>query len=100
MHLCGAGAGGLYAKRGFRLLPAQRCGDHSAQRILQGECDSSVRVSSASPIEWHQVVKLLAACTVTVDQVVDVVAYAPTFRALNAGGVIRFFHSLRTRPAI
>ena len=42
---------------------------------------SSVGVSSASPIEWHQVVKLLAACTVTVDQVVDVVAYAPTFRA-------------------
>jgi len=31
MHLCGAGAGALYAKRGFRLLPGQRCGDHSAQ---------------------------------------------------------------------
>jgi len=61
---------------------------------------SLVGVSSASPIEWHQVVKLLAVSAVTVDQVVDVVAYAPTFRAPNAGGVIRFFHSLRTKPAV
>jgi hypothetical protein len=30
MHLCGVGAGNLYARRGFRLAPGQRCGDHSA----------------------------------------------------------------------
>src|SRR5262245_1892471 len=30
MHLCGLGAGNLYAKRKFRLAPGQRCGDHSA----------------------------------------------------------------------
>lgn len=30
IHLCGAGAGDEYARRGFRLLPDQRCGDHTA----------------------------------------------------------------------
>jgi hypothetical protein len=30
MHLCGVGAGNLYARQGFRLPPGQRCGDHSA----------------------------------------------------------------------
>ncbi len=30
MHLCGLGAGNLYARRGLRLAPGQRCGDHSA----------------------------------------------------------------------
>jgi hypothetical protein len=30
-HLCGAGAGDAYARRGFRLLPGQRCGDHEAR---------------------------------------------------------------------
>jgi hypothetical protein len=30
MHLCGLGAGNLYAKRGFQLSPGQKCGDHSA----------------------------------------------------------------------
>ncbi len=34
MHLCGVGAGNLYAKRGFRLEPGQRCGDHSASGYL------------------------------------------------------------------
>jgi hypothetical protein len=34
MHLCGAGAGLLYAKRRFRLLPGQRCGDHYAQAYV------------------------------------------------------------------
>ena len=28
IHLCGAGAGDAYAKRGFRLAPRPRCGDH------------------------------------------------------------------------
>jgi len=34
IHLCGAGAGDAYARRGFRLLPGQRCGDHDAARYL------------------------------------------------------------------
>ena len=28
IHLCGAGAGDTYARRGFRLTAHQRCGDH------------------------------------------------------------------------
>jgi hypothetical protein len=31
IHLCGAGAGERYARRGLRLLPAQRCGDHDVR---------------------------------------------------------------------
>jgi hypothetical protein len=34
IHLCGAGAGARYASRDFRLLPAQRCGDHDVRRYL------------------------------------------------------------------
>jgi hypothetical protein len=34
IHLCGAGAGDAYARRGFRLSADQRCGDHSAARYL------------------------------------------------------------------
>jgi Transglycosylase SLT domain len=34
IHLCGAGAGSAYARRGFRLTPGQRCGDHDAARYL------------------------------------------------------------------
>jgi hypothetical protein len=34
MHLCGVGAATLFARRGFRLLPDQRCGDHSAQAYI------------------------------------------------------------------
>jgi len=30
IHLCGAGAGKTYARRGYRLSSGQRCGDHSA----------------------------------------------------------------------
>jgi hypothetical protein len=30
IHLCGAGAGENYVRRGMRLLPNQRCGDHDA----------------------------------------------------------------------
>jgi hypothetical protein len=30
IHLCGAAAGEAYAKRKFRLLPGQRCGEHDA----------------------------------------------------------------------
>jgi hypothetical protein len=34
IHLCGAGAGDGYARRGLRLAPGQRCGDHDARRYL------------------------------------------------------------------
>ena len=34
IHLCGGKAGDAYAQRGFRLLPAQRCGDHDVSRYL------------------------------------------------------------------
>jgi hypothetical protein len=31
IHLCGAGAGDAYVRRGLRLLPGERCGDHEAR---------------------------------------------------------------------
>jgi hypothetical protein len=34
IHLCGAGAGEAYARRGFRLTAGQKCGDHDAQGYL------------------------------------------------------------------
>jgi len=34
IHLCGAGAGDAYARRGFRLAPGQRCGDHDPGQYL------------------------------------------------------------------
>ncbi|HEU5321515.1 MAG TPA: lytic transglycosylase domain-containing protein, partial [Methylomirabilota bacterium] len=34
IHLCGAGPGDAYARRGFRLAAGQRCGDHDVQRYL------------------------------------------------------------------
>jgi hypothetical protein len=34
IHLCGAGAGERYARRGLRLTPGQRCGDHTVSRYL------------------------------------------------------------------
>src|SRR3990170_4313934 len=34
IHLCGAGAGGAYATRGFRLTDGQRCGDHDVSDYL------------------------------------------------------------------
>jgi hypothetical protein len=35
IHLCGAGAGDAYARRGLRLLAGQRCGDHDVSRYLR-----------------------------------------------------------------
>ena len=43
IHLCGAAAGDAYARRGFRLLPGQRCGDHDAARYL-ARVDSMKRI--------------------------------------------------------
>jgi hypothetical protein len=34
IHLCGAAAGDDYARRGFRLLEGQRCGDHEVRGYL------------------------------------------------------------------
>jgi len=34
IHLCGAGAGHDFARRGFRLSPHQRCGDHDVRTYL------------------------------------------------------------------
>jgi hypothetical protein len=34
IHLCGAGVGNEYARRGFRLRRGQRCGDHDARSYL------------------------------------------------------------------
>ena len=34
IHLCGAGAGDTYAKRGFRLTAGQQCGDHDVRSYL------------------------------------------------------------------
>jgi hypothetical protein len=35
VHLCGAGAGEAYARRGFRLTDGQRCGDHDVRAYLE-----------------------------------------------------------------
>jgi hypothetical protein len=34
IHLCGAGGGDGYARRGFRLTPGQKCGDHDVRAYL------------------------------------------------------------------
>lgn len=34
IHLCGAGAGEIYARRRFRSIAGQRCGDHDVQAYL------------------------------------------------------------------
>jgi hypothetical protein len=34
IHLCGAGAGDEFARRGFRLIEGQRCGDHQVRAYL------------------------------------------------------------------
>ena len=34
IHLCGAGTGDRFARRGLRLSPGQRCGDHSAKGYI------------------------------------------------------------------
>jgi hypothetical protein len=34
VHLCGGAAGDAFARRGFRVAPAQRCGEHDLRRYL------------------------------------------------------------------
>jgi hypothetical protein len=43
IHLCGAGAGEAYARRGFRLTDGQRCGDHDVRAYLD-RLDATKRV--------------------------------------------------------
>ena len=35
IHLCGAGAGDAFVRRGLRLAPGQRCGDHEAKAYVE-----------------------------------------------------------------
>jgi hypothetical protein len=42
IHLCGAGAGELFARRGFRAAPDQRCGDHRLAGYL-GQVNAAKR---------------------------------------------------------
>jgi hypothetical protein len=43
IHLCGAGAGDGYARRGFRLTRGQRCGEHDLRRYM-ARVDAMTRV--------------------------------------------------------
>jgi hypothetical protein len=43
IHLCGAGAGEAYARRGLRLADGQRCGDHDVRAYLD-RVDAAKRV--------------------------------------------------------
>jgi hypothetical protein len=43
IHLCGAGAGSSFARRGFRVSPGQRCGDHEVRRYV-AKVDTMKRV--------------------------------------------------------
>ena len=43
IHLCGAGAGDAYVRRGMRLMEGQRCGDHEA-RAYVARVDAMKRV--------------------------------------------------------
>ncbi len=36
IHLCGSGPGDGYARRGFKLTPGQKCGDHDVKGYLAG----------------------------------------------------------------
>ena len=43
IHLCGAGAGDLYARHGFHFAEGQRCGDHDP-RVYIGRVDTMMTV--------------------------------------------------------
>jgi hypothetical protein len=52
IHLCGAGAGDAYVRRGMRLTEGQRCGDHEARDYL-GRVHAQKRVFEALMQEAH-----------------------------------------------
>jgi hypothetical protein len=43
IHLCGAGAGDLYVRRGLSLTARQKCGDHEA-RLYVGRVNAMQRL--------------------------------------------------------
>jgi len=43
IHLCGAGAGDLYARHGFHFAPGQRCGDHDP-RVYLARVDAMISI--------------------------------------------------------
>jgi hypothetical protein len=49
IHLCGAGAGDEFARRGFRLTDGQRCGDHQARAYIQRVTDMQQTFSRIDP---------------------------------------------------
>ena len=57
IHLCGAGGGDAYARRGFRLIAGQRCGDHDVRVYLahinemKGVFDRLARTHSDKPLD-------------------------------------------------
>lgn len=50
IHLCGAGVGGAYAQRGFRLSRGQRCGDHDVRGYV-GRVEKMRRIFEALETE-------------------------------------------------
>ena len=52
IHLCGTGPGDDFARRGFRLVPGQRCGDHDVAAYLarvNGMKRQFLRLAAAEP---------------------------------------------------
>jgi len=41
IHLCGAASAKDFARRGFRLIAGERCGDHDVATYVPGECDEA-----------------------------------------------------------
>ena len=49
IHLCGAGPGDAYARRGFKLTPGQKCGDHDVRGYLAGVNSMKHRFAQMDP---------------------------------------------------
>jgi len=49
IHLCGAGPGDAYARRGFKLTPGQKCGDHDVRGYLAGVNSMKHRFAQMAP---------------------------------------------------
>ena len=49
IHLCGAGPGDTYARRGFKLTPGQKCGDHDVRGYLAGVNSMKHRFAQMDP---------------------------------------------------
>ena len=58
IHLCGAGAGDAYVRRGLRLAPGERCGDHEARDYVvrvngMKRLFESLNTPSEKPSAWQ-----------------------------------------------